>query len=110
MAEWLRRLTRNQIPSGSVGSNPTDCEIILISWATWPVIIILQLGSQVHKAFGMFLSFREVWKVLLRVQTSLMSAWVNRPLINCIGLYYSPDGITKVSSPDFGVNDEMRDG
>ena len=24
MAEWLRRLTRNQIPSGSVGSNPTD--------------------------------------------------------------------------------------
>ena len=28
VAEWLRRLTRNQIPSGSVGSNPTDCEII----------------------------------------------------------------------------------
>lgn len=28
MAEWLRRLTRNQIPSGSVGSNPTDCETI----------------------------------------------------------------------------------
>ena len=27
MAEWLRRLTRNQIPSGSVGSNPTDCEV-----------------------------------------------------------------------------------
>ena len=26
MAEWLRRLTRNQIPSGSVGSNPTDRE------------------------------------------------------------------------------------
>ena len=25
VAEWLRRLTRNQIPSGSVGSNPTDC-------------------------------------------------------------------------------------
>ena len=28
MAEWLRRLTRNQIPSGSVGSNPTDCVFI----------------------------------------------------------------------------------
>ena len=27
VAEWLRRLTRNQIHSGSVGSNPTDCEI-----------------------------------------------------------------------------------
>ena len=26
MAEWLRRLTRNQIPSGSVGSSPTDRE------------------------------------------------------------------------------------
>ena len=28
MAERLRRLTRNQIPSGSVGSNPTDCEFV----------------------------------------------------------------------------------
>ena len=27
VAEWLRRLTRNQIPSGSVGSSPTDCDI-----------------------------------------------------------------------------------
>ena len=26
VAEWLRRLTRNQIPFGSVGSNPTSCE------------------------------------------------------------------------------------
>jgi hypothetical protein len=25
VAEWLRRLTRNQIPSGSVGSSPTEC-------------------------------------------------------------------------------------
>ena len=30
MAEWLRRLTRNQIPSGSVGSNPTDCEKLFL--------------------------------------------------------------------------------
>ncbi len=27
VAERLRRLTRNQIPSGSVGSNPTDREL-----------------------------------------------------------------------------------
>ncbi|KAI9589337.1 hypothetical protein GQX74_007506 [Glossina fuscipes] len=27
VAEWLRRLTRNQIPSGSVGSNPTGCAV-----------------------------------------------------------------------------------
>ena len=25
VAEWLRRLTRNQIPSGSIGSNPINC-------------------------------------------------------------------------------------
>ena len=29
VAEWLRRLTRNQIPSGSVGSNPTVCVSVL---------------------------------------------------------------------------------
>ena len=27
VAEWLRRLTRNQFPSGSAGSNPADCEL-----------------------------------------------------------------------------------
>ena len=32
MAEWLRRLTRNQIPSGSVGSSPTDREIIFLNF------------------------------------------------------------------------------
>ena len=31
VAEWLTRLTRNQFPSGSVGSNPTDCEFFPIS-------------------------------------------------------------------------------
>ena len=29
VAEWLRRLTRNQIPYGSVGSNPTGCGKVL---------------------------------------------------------------------------------
>jgi hypothetical protein len=32
VAEWLRRLTRNQIPSGSAGSNPADCEIFTQFW------------------------------------------------------------------------------
>ena len=32
VAEWLRRLTRNQILSGSVGSNPTSCDIFLKSY------------------------------------------------------------------------------
>ena len=41
VAEWLRRLTRNQIPSGSVGSNPTDCEsLIFFCWVllTLPLV------------------------------------------------------------------------
>ena len=29
VAEWLRRLTRNQIPFGSAGSNPAGCEFFL---------------------------------------------------------------------------------
>ena len=29
VAEWLRRLTRNQIPSGSVGSNPAVGDVFL---------------------------------------------------------------------------------
>jgi hypothetical protein len=29
VAEGLRRLTRNQFPFGSVGSNPTNCEYFL---------------------------------------------------------------------------------
>ena len=28
MAEWLRRLTRNQMGSSRVGSNPADCVAI----------------------------------------------------------------------------------
>ena len=30
VAEWLRRLTRNQLGSARVGSNPTNCEIFFI--------------------------------------------------------------------------------
>ena len=29
VAEWLRRLTRNQIPFGSAASNPAGCEQVL---------------------------------------------------------------------------------
>ena len=31
MAEWLRRLTRNQMGSSRVGSNPADCDKFWIS-------------------------------------------------------------------------------
>ena len=35
VAERLRRLTRNQIPSWSVGSNPTDCDRIFLGVFTF---------------------------------------------------------------------------
>ena len=35
VAERLRRLTRNQIPSWSVGSNPTDCDWTTFSGLTF---------------------------------------------------------------------------
>jgi hypothetical protein len=37
VAERLRRLTRNQIPSGSVGSNPTDCGLFFIYEMITPI-------------------------------------------------------------------------
>ena len=48
MAERLRSLTRitsarNQIPSGSVGSNPTNCEKNLILIHTVPNISVVDL-------------------------------------------------------------------
>ena len=41
MAEWLRRLTRNQFPSGSAGSNPADCENFSFDF---PTIVTRKLG------------------------------------------------------------------
>ena len=40
VAEWLRRLTRNQFPSGSVGSNPTDCEnfFVCVNYDIWKML------------------------------------------------------------------------
>ena len=46
VAEWLRRLTRNQIPSGSVGSNPTSCEcksFFIERLIFYPVSLVLLL-------------------------------------------------------------------
>ena len=37
MAEWLRRLTRNQMGSSRVGSNPTCSELIMGFGKTTPV-------------------------------------------------------------------------
>ena len=53
MAEWLRRLTRNQIPSGSAGSNPADCEFfsklnVLSSMSTFTLSVSLVSASLVQ--------------------------------------------------------------
>ena len=40
MAEWLRRLTRNQFPSGSAGSNPADCENYFFLFPTFVTLIL----------------------------------------------------------------------
>ena len=55
MAEWLRRLTRNQIPSGSVGSNPTDCVkqfFSVISEAPFYLIFALSVEMYEHRWFS----------------------------------------------------------
>ena len=63
MAERLRRLTRNQIPSGSVGSNPTDCgflgfgflitklyDLLILKWCVNPIICCkLHLRHSPHR-------------------------------------------------------------
>ena len=32
VAEWLRRLTRNQLGSARAGSNPADCELLFLKF------------------------------------------------------------------------------
>ena len=32
MAEWLRRLTRNQVGSSRAGSNPAGCDCQVLKW------------------------------------------------------------------------------
>ena len=48
MAEWLRRLTRNQIPSGSTGSNPVDCETCFERLNSSLIILEMVYVSQVN--------------------------------------------------------------
>lgn len=52
MAERLRRLTRNQIPSGSAGSNPADCEFFFVN-ARVCLIISISLSLR-HDRVGRY--------------------------------------------------------
>ena len=55
VAEWLRRLTRNQFRSAGVGSNPTDRESFFQSQLI-PIIVMTQLclhgSAREHRWFS----------------------------------------------------------
>jgi hypothetical protein len=53
-----------------------------ISLAPWPVLVILRLGSKVHKALGKLLSLREVWKVKFSIETILTGQVFTKLLAN----------------------------
>ena len=55
VAEWLRRLTRNQLPSGSAGSNPANCEYFFF-FATF-VTLLLNLSFVTFMTFKQHLFF-----------------------------------------------------
>ena len=69
MAEWLRRLTRNQIPSGSVGSSPTDRENFFEFFSNPDFF----RGKRLVSCFGIW-AFLEVENQLFDVQSSEISA------------------------------------
>ena len=48
MAERLRRLTRNQIPSWSVGSNPTDCDTIVLGVFHFADLLLIISKMQIN--------------------------------------------------------------
>ena len=81
VAEWLRRLTRNQIPSGSVGSSPTDCDISFkLHFNYWVIIKKLQHswpwiepGAITSDYSYFFLSLWWLWIGLSSVQVSSYS-------------------------------------
>ena len=64
VAEWLRRLTRNQIPSGSVGSNPTDCE--------YPPFFLTGLKCQ-----------RDVWFLQTSLPITRKHRWFSGRMLAC---------------------------
>ena len=63
MAEWLRRLTRNQIPSGSAGSSPADCETDF-----FPFILIYN-----HFLFFIIIQFRSFLENFVIVRFAVCS-------------------------------------
>ena len=86
MAEWLRRLTRNQFPSGSAGSNPADCEIVFPFPHLWhsncnkDFVIFHICGTQaIALTFTKHLTFKPahtLWTITDRMSSSIVGSVV----------------------------------
>ena len=86
MAEWLRRLTRNQFPSGSAGSNPADCEELFPFPHLWhsncdkPLFIFHNCGIQAAPlTFIKHLTFKPahtLWTITVCLSWSIVGSVV----------------------------------
>ena len=75
VAEWLRRLTRNQFPSGSVGSNPTDCEIFSAL-----VIYVVEVKSSIS------ISWQGTTASLAMAINFVLMCFLGQNIFNLVGL------------------------
>ena len=75
VAEWLRRLTRNQFPSGSVGSNPTDCEIFSAL-----VIYVVEVKSSIS------ISWQRTTASLAMAINFVLMCFLGQNIFNLVGL------------------------
>ena len=75
VAEWLRRLTRNQFPSGSVGSNPTDCEIFSAL-----VIYVVEVKSSIS------ISWQGTTARLAMAINFVLMCFLGQNIFNLVGL------------------------
>jgi hypothetical protein len=86
VAEWLRRLTRNQFPSGSAGSNPADCEELFPFPHLWhskcdkPLFIFHNCGIQAAPlTFIKHLTFKPahtLWTITVCLSWSIVGSVV----------------------------------
>ena len=86
VAEWLRRLTRNQFPSGSAGSNPADCEELFSFTHLWhsncdkPLFIFHNCGIQAAPlTFIKHLTFKPaytLWTITVLLSWSIVGSVV----------------------------------
>ena len=72
MAEWLRRLTRNQLGSARAGSNPADCENLLHDvgyylWSRQLYILGVTTPNHVSKSVMKWFHYTEYIIVIMTI-------------------------------------------